>query len=151
MLSKRLGPVQVESARAKVEPSRVSSCLHWVESARVEVKLIRLVHKLTFVLDPCWGRSTLAKVELIQPQVWYQVELVWVQVEFSRFGPRSSWVGPGPSQSKSAQARGGHGLDFSKSNLDPIQIQINGLDLKSISILTISNLNGSFLKPFKVN
>jgi len=47
--------------------------------------------------------------------------------------------------------RGGHGLDFSKSNLDPIQIQINGLDLKSISILTRSNLNGFFLNPFKVD
>jgi len=47
--------------------------------------------------------------------------------------------------------RGGHGLDFSKSNLDPIQIQINGLDLKSISILTRSNLFGFFLNSFKVD
>jgi len=47
--------------------------------------------------------------------------------------------------------RGVYGLDFSKSNLDSIQIQINGLDLKSISILTRSNLNGSFLNPFKVD
>jgi len=51
----------------------------------------------------------------------------------------------------SAGTRGGHGLDFSKSNLYPIQIQINGLDLKSISILTRTNLFGFFLNPFKVD
>jgi len=44
--------------------------------------------------------------------------------------------------------RGGHG---SKSNLNPIQIQINGLDLKSISTLTISNIFGFLLNPFKVD
>jgi len=42
--------------------------------------------------------------------------------------------------------RGGHGLDFPKSNLDPIQIQINGLDLKSISTLTRSNIYVDFFK-----
>jgi len=47
--------------------------------------------------------------------------------------------------------RGGHELDFSKSNLDPIQIQINGLDLKSKSILTRSHLFGFFKNPFKVD
>jgi len=52
-----------------------------------------------------------------------------------------------------AWIRGGHGLDFSKSNLDPIQIQIqiNGLDLKSISTLTKPNIFGFFLNPFKVD
>jgi len=40
--------------------------------------------------------------------------------------------------------KGGHGLDFPKSNLDPIQIQISGLDLKSISTLTRSNIFGFF-------
>jgi len=49
------------------------------------------------------------------------------------------------------ETRGGHGLDFSKFNLDPIQIQINGLDLKSISTLTRSNIFGFFLNPFKVD
>jgi len=37
---------------------------------------------------------------------------------------------------KMITSRGGYGLEFSKSNLDSIQIKINGLDLKSISILT---------------
>ena len=37
-----------------------------------------------------------------------------------------------------------HGLDFPKSNLDAIQIQINGLGLKSISTLTRSNIFGFF-------
>ena len=49
------------------------------------------------------------------------------------------------------KTRGGHGLDFSKSNLDLIQIQINGLDLKSISTLARSNIFGFFLNPFKVD
>jgi len=47
--------------------------------------------------------------------------------------------------------KGGHGLDFPKSNLDPIQIEINGLDLKSISSLTRSNIFGFLLNPFKVD
>ena len=44
------------------------------------------------------------------------------------------------------ERKAGHGLDFPKSYLDPIQIPINGLDLKSIYTLTRSNIFGFFFK-----
>jgi len=48
-------------------------------------------------------------------------------------------------------SRGGHGLDFPKSNLNPNPNKGSGLDLKSISILTRSNIFGFFKNPFKVD